>query len=58
MQKYGGIGEILHPPTKKMRFFAKIMENLLVIQKIVVPLCRVKELTQPPGRVSGKKQKL
>lgn len=55
MQKYGGIGEILHPPTKKMRFFAKIKEKLLEIRKLVVPLHRVKELTQPTGRVSGTK---
>ena len=38
-----------------MRFFAKIKEKLLEIQKIVVPLQWVKETTQPPGRVSGTK---
>jgi hypothetical protein len=54
-QKYGEFGEILHPPTKKMRFFAKIKEKLLEIRKLVVPLHRVKELTKPTGRVSGTK---
>ena len=42
--------------TKKMRFFAKIKEKLLEIRKKAVPLYRVKELTQPTGRVSGTKQ--
>ena len=37
-QKYGEFGEILLPPTKKMRFFAKIKEKHLEIRKIVVPL--------------------
>ena len=31
------------------------MEKLLVIKNKVVPLYRVKELTQPTGRVSGTK---
>ncbi len=48
-QKYGEFGEILHPPTKKMRFFAKIKEKLLEIRKIVVPLQWVKE-TNPTDR--------
>lgn len=31
------------------------MEKVLVIKNKCLPLYRVKELTQPPGRVSGKK---
>ena len=32
------------------------MEKVLVIKNKYLPLYRVKELTQPPGRVSGTKR--
>ena len=54
-QKYGIKSGNFARWAKKMRFFAKIKEKLLEIQKIVVPLQWVKETTQPPGRVSGTK---